>query len=42
MTSGYFLVDAVSNEVLSGLTWNEELAVMPSAKKTKLKSAAKM
>lgn len=38
MRSGYFLIDAASNEVRSGLIWSELLSAIPAAKKFQLKN----
>ena len=42
MPSGYFLIDAASNEVRSGLMWDELVSVVPAAKKAQLKAASKL
>jgi|GEM_PF-2069651 len=40
MPSGYFLIDAASNEVRSGLMWNELVSIVPAAKKAQLKASS--
>lgn len=40
MPSGYFLIDAASNEVRRGLLWSELASAVPAAKKAKLQAAS--
>lgn len=42
MPSGYFIIDAASNEVRSGLMWDELVSVVPAAKKAQLKAASEL
>jgi len=42
LPSGYFLINASSNELSSGLTWSELVSLVPTAKKTQLKAPAEI
>lgn len=42
LPSGYFLIDAASKEVRSGLMWSELVSVVPAAKKAQLKAPSEI
>lgn len=42
LPSGYFLIDTKSDEVTSGLGWNELVSIVPTAKKDQLKAPSEI